>query len=393
MLRIAIVGCGKIADQHVAAIHRIPETRIIAACDREVLMARQLCERFRIPDCFSDLAEMLRAAKPEVVHITTPPQSHFVLAQQCLEAGSHVYLEKPFTVTAAEAKALLDLAESRGLKMTAGHNYQFTPDMLEMRRLVREGFLGGQPVHLESYWSYDLGDVNYVGPVLGNKNHWVRQLPGQLFHNVISHGIAKVAEFLDEALVEIVASGHQSDQLARFGGQEVLDELRVLIRDRVGTTAFFCFSTQIKPGMSHLRVCGPRNSIFADMLTGSMVRIKNVPSKSYLTYFLPPLYLAREHFRNARRNLFGFLRRRLHQDFGMKVLIERFYDSIRKGSALPIPYREILLTARIMDEIFLQVYPKAEDGRQRTEDERRRTEDRDRCTASLLKGKISVNNR
>ena len=79
--------------------------------------------------------------------------------------------------------------------------------------------------------------------------------------------------------------------------------------------------------------------------------------KSYLTYFIPPLRNAREHFRNASRNVANFLRRRLYQDFGMKELIERFYDSIRLGKPVPIPYREIILTAKIMDEIFAQIYP------------------------------------
>ena len=85
--------------------------------------------------------------------------------------------------------------------------------MLEMRRLVKAGFLGGRPAHLESYWSYDLGDLRYASALLGNRNHWVRQLPGQLFHNIISHGIAKLAEFLDDELTEIVATAHQSEQL------------------------------------------------------------------------------------------------------------------------------------------------------------------------------------
>jgi len=94
----------------------------------------------------------------------------------------------------------------------------------------------------------------------------------------------------------------------------------------------------------------------ADIITGSLVRNESRPYKSYLTYFVPPLKNAREHLRNARINLTGFLRRRLHQDFGMKELIERFYNSIREGTPLPIPYREIILTARIMDEIFAQIY-------------------------------------
>ncbi len=184
MLKIAIIGCGKIADQHVLAIRRIPECGIVAVCDQELLMAKQLAERFGISDCFCDVPKMLQAASPDVVHITTPPQSHFALAKQCLESGSHVYLEKPFTITAREAESLIRLAENRRLKLTSGHNLQFTLEMLEMRRLVEQGFLGGKPVHLESHFSYSLEDTAYVGPLLGNRNHWVRQLPGQLFQNV-----------------------------------------------------------------------------------------------------------------------------------------------------------------------------------------------------------------
>ena len=66
-----------------------------------------------------------------------------------------------------------------------------------------------------------------------------------------------------------------------------------------------------------------------------------------------------EHFRNARRNVANFFRQLLYQDFGTKELIERFYDSIRHGDPPPIPHRETILTARIMDEIFTQVYPAA----------------------------------
>jgi predicted dehydrogenase len=298
----------------------------------------------------------LRVVQPDVVHSTTPPQGHFSLAKQCLEAGSHVYLEKPFTVTAPEAEELIRLAESRGRKITAGHNLQFTLEMLEMRRLVAQGFLGGKAVHLESHFSYDLGDASYVGPLLGNRKHWVRQLPGQLLHNILSHGIAKLCEFLDDDVVEIIASAHQSAQLQRLGGEEILDELRVLIRDSSGTTAFFCFSTQLKPGLNLLRICGPVNSITVDHASGSLLRHIKRSYKSYLTYFVPPLKNARQHFHNARVNFINFLSGRLHQDSGMKELVERFYLNIRGEGAPPIPYREILLTARIMDEIFAQIY-------------------------------------
>lgn len=357
MLKAAIVGCGKIADQHVQAIARVKDARVIALCDREILMARQLGERSGVVECFSDLVEMLKSTSPDVVHITTPPQGHFSLAKECLEAGCHVYLEKPFTVTAQEAESLIRLADARNLKITAGHNYQFTIEMLEMRRLMAQGFLGGTPIHLESHFSYDLGDASYVGPILGNRTHWVRQLPGQLLHNVISHGIARLSEFLDDDLVEIVARGNQSSKLKSLGGDEVLDELRVLIRDKGGTTAFFFFSTQVKPGINQFRICGPQNSLLVDLGSGSLIRSENRSDKSYLTYFAPPLRQAKQHLQNAGRNFGRVLNQKLYQDFGMKELVERFYSTIRQGHPLPIPYREIILTARIMDEIFGQIYP------------------------------------
>jgi predicted dehydrogenase len=358
MLRVAIIGCGKIADQHLWAIRRIPGCRVIAACDREVLMAQQLAERFEIPETFDDAQEMLEQAKPDVVHITTPPQSHFSLGRACLDAGCHVYLEKPFTVTAGEAEALIRLAQSRGLKLTAGHNLQFTLEMLRMRQQVRNGFVGA-PVHVESYFSYGLDDTSYVGPLLGSRSHWVRQLPGQLFQNIISHGVARLVEFLDDQLVELTADAHQSEKLKAMGGQEVLDELRVTMRDARGTTAFFCFSTQMKPGLSELRVRGRDGSFTVDQTTGSLILHKARPNKSYLTYFVPPLFTASDYVRNAATNVADFFRRRLYQDAGMKELIEQFYTSIRCNGEPPLPYREILLTARIMDEIFAQVYPQA----------------------------------
>jgi predicted dehydrogenase len=359
MLRIAIVGCGKIADQHVQAIRRIPDCIIVGLCDRELLMARQLAERFGINACFTDLRELLEKTTPDVVHITTPPQTHYPLARECLEAERHVYLEKPFTVTVEEAESLIELAERKKIKITAGHNLQFTLEMLAMRRLVNEGFLGGKPIHLESYFSYDLGDRSYAGTFLGNQHHWVRQLPGQLLHNIISHGVARLAEFLDAEVADVIAIADQSPGLRGFGRNDVQDELRVLIRDKRGTTGFFCFSTQVR-GLNQLRIYGPAGSIIADINTGTVVQNPNRSYKSYLTYFIPPLRTAKEYFWNASRNVTNFARRRLYQDFGMKELIERFYNSIRSGSPPPLPYREIILTARIMDKIFAQIYPKRE---------------------------------
>jgi predicted dehydrogenase len=357
LIRVAILGCGKVADKHADAILRLPGVELVATCDREELMARQMAERYRIPRTFGDLGEMLAACQPTVVHITTPPQIHFALARQCLEAGSHVYVEKPFTVSGEEAKALIQLAEAKGLKVTAGHNTQFTPAAREMRRLIQEGYLGGSPVHMESIYCYDFTDERFAKALLGDSTHWVRSLPGKLLHNIISHGIGKIVEFLPGTSPHVLTHGFTSAFLERIGENKIVDELRVIIHDECRTTAFFTFSSQISPTLHQFRVYGPRNSLLLDHHHQTLIRVPKRSYKSFLDQFLPPLLDGKQHMANGWRNLRQFLKRDFHSESGLNFLVAAFYESIVNNTPPPIPYRDIVLTAQIMDEIFLRLPP------------------------------------
>ena len=89
-----------------------------------------------------------------------------------------------------------------------------------------------------------------------------------------------------------------------------------------------------------------------------MIKIRGTRFKSYTEKFVPHLDLARQHLGNLKRNVNTFLARDFHMKSGMKFLIESFYRSITEGAPLPIPYREIQLTATIMDAIFEQLVPR-----------------------------------
>ena len=359
MLRVAIVGCGKIADDHASQIGRIKDCEIVGVCDREPLMARQLAERFPVRAWFGDLNELLRVARPDVVHVTTPPASHFEIAKRCLESGCHVYVEKPFTVDEAEAQSLVAIAETAGLKLTAGHDDQFRHVARRMRKLVRSGFLGSGPVHMESYYCYELGPSDYAGAFLGDKKHWVRKLPGKLLQNNISHGIARIAEFLTTESPEVIAHGFTSRFLREAGESEIVDELRVIISEEGRVTAYFTFSSQMRPDLHQFRIYGARNSLILDQDQETLVKLRGQRFKSYTEKFVPPVLMAREYLANLGTNLRTFWARNFHMKAGMKHLIESFYRSIVEGTPVPIPYREILLTARIMDTIFSQLNARA----------------------------------
>ncbi len=354
MLKVAIIGCGKIADSHAAQIQRIAGCEIVGVCDRELLMAKQLYERFPIKRYFSSVEELLESAKPDVVHITTPPQSHFDLAKRCLERGCHVYVEKPFTIDARETEELIALAERTGRKITAGHDDQFRHSARRMRQLVKDGYLGGAPVHMESYYCYELGGSSYAKALLADKNHWVRKLPGMLLQNIISHGIARVAEFLPTDSPTVIAHGFVSPGLRQLGEREIIDELRVIISDDQRTTAYFTFSSQIRPSLHQFRIIGPKNGLLIDQDNETLVRLRGARYKSYLEQFVPPLTFAKQYLDNFATNVRLFLGRDFHMKSGMKFLIEAFYKSIANDTPPPIPYREILLTSRIMDDIFRQ---------------------------------------
>jgi predicted dehydrogenase len=356
MIKVGIIGCGNIADFHAEQIKRIPGCEIVGVCDREELMAKQLYERFPVRSYFHEVDALLEQARPDVVHITTPPQSHYELGKRCLEAGCHVYLEKPFALNAAECERLIELANQRKLKVTVGHDDQFTHSARRMRELARSGYLGGQPWHMESYYCYDLGDERYAKALLGDRGHWVRSLPGKLLHNNISHGISRIAEFLVSDRPAVTARGFTSPFLKRLKEEEIIDELRVIIDDGNGVTAYFTFSSQMRPILHQFRIYGPRNALIVDHDHQTAIRVRGSKFKSHLDRFLPPVIYAKEYLANALGNLGHFIGNEFHMKSGMRFLIEAFYRSVREDAPLPIPYREILLTARIMDDIFQQIY-------------------------------------
>ena len=318
-------------------------------------MARQLYERFPVRQYFSDLTELLAVARPDVVHITTPPDSHFDIAKLCLESGCHIYVEKPFTLYEKEARSLIALANDRGLKLTVGHDDQFRHAARRMRTLVQTGYLGGRPVHMESYYCYELDRSSYAGALLGDKGHWVRRLPGKLLHNIISHGIARIVEFLTSESPHVMAYGFTSPFLRSTGEREIVDELRILICEEDRTTAYFTFSTNMRPSLHQFRIYGPTNGLILDQDHETLIKLRGARFKSYLDHFIPPLSMAQQHLGNLITNLGIFLASDFHMKSGMKYLIETFYRSIVDGTSVPIPYREILLTARIMDTIFAQL--------------------------------------
>lgn len=354
-LKVAIVGCGKMAEMHATIINQLSEAELIATCDSEILMAKQLAERFGAEQYYDDINKLIEEARPDIVHIITPPQSHYDIGKLCLESGINIFVEKPFTINSHEAEALLALAEAKKLRVTVGTDEQFSIVAQKARNLIKKGWIGEKPVHLEVYYCYDMSDERYTRSFLKNKSHWIWKLPGQMIQNIIPHAIMKIAEYIDEDF-NLISLGFTSNYFKRLGGGQLIDEIRAIIIDKDNTTAFLSFSTQIKPAMIQFRIFGPENGIVLDEIQQSLIVLHGKKYKSYLERFIPLYKYSKQYRKNFYVNLKLFMKREFHIKRGLYNLISAFYKSISENSSPPISYKDILKCSRITDTIIDQIY-------------------------------------
>jgi len=354
-VKIAIVGCGKIADAHVEEIRKISSVQLVAVCDLEPLMAEQLASRYAVPRWYCDVTRMLDRETPDVLHITTPPQSHLLITKEALAAGCHVFLEKPVAPCHCDAEAIVAAAIAADRKLAIDYWPNFETPALELRQLFETGVLGS-PVHVESSIGYDLAG-EYGSALKRDPHHWVHRLPGKLFQNVLDHVLNKISPFMDEdhPFIEAIAYRGDVDGATTDPGQ-FLDELRVMIRG-AHTSAYATFSAHARPIGHTLRVYGTKNTAHVDFATRTVVLERTQTFPSALGRLAPPFLVAKDYLRQGLRNLNSFSHSRFQYFDGMRRLLNEFYLSIEQDSSPPIPYKEILRVSSMMERIFEQIYP------------------------------------
>ncbi|MFN0054085.1 MAG: Gfo/Idh/MocA family protein [Planctomycetales bacterium] len=344
-LRIALVGCGQIADAHLGEIRKLAGASVVAVCDMERDLAVQAAARFEVPGVFTDLVQMLETARPNVVHITTPPHTHKPLALTALKGGAHVYVEKPFTVNLTDAQEVLAEARACGRLACVGHDHLFDPAWVECREMHVRGELG-EIVHIESVQGYDLGGI-FGRLVSSDQNHWVHRLPGGIFHNTISHAVYKITEFLPDESPGIWSSWSSSGSVKGTPGTE----LRVQMRG-AATTATLISSCAARPVQRLARIHGTKLSIEVDLEARLIRRYRALSWPGPFAKIEEPLRQAREAKQSFRRAIRRFFQSDLQYLAGMAALFQLFYQRIREGGPPPIPYREILRVTSFMDAIF-----------------------------------------
>jgi predicted dehydrogenase len=142
MIRVAVIGYGYWGPRVARNLNSTGKSRVTAICDPRPDCLRRANLEYPEANVTADLAEVLSATEVDAVAVVTPVCSHFDLAKAALENGKHVFVEKPFTSTAAQAEQLIELAEQKHLVIMVDHTFLFTGAVRKIRELVDDHTLG-----------------------------------------------------------------------------------------------------------------------------------------------------------------------------------------------------------------------------------------------------------
>lgn len=164
--RIGVIGAGWWATEaHIPALLAHDDATLVAICDTDPARLATAARAYAVEHTYTDYTAMLDQEALDGVVVVTPHATHFPITRDCLSRDLHVLLEKPMTLYAADAKALVDLAAARERELMIGYTYNFLPHAQRARAVVRSGALGAVQYLTASFSSNVLGFLGgQVGP-------------------------------------------------------------------------------------------------------------------------------------------------------------------------------------------------------------------------------------
>jgi predicted dehydrogenase len=339
-MKAALIGAGQIAKQHLSCLKTLPGVELAAICDLSPATAEAAAERYGIRAWFTNHLAMLEKARPDVVHVTTPPTSHFGPALDSLNAGAHVIVEKPATPSFEELETLVRRAQQSGRHFIEDYNYVFNHAPQEILRRIESGDFGAV-THVEVLICLDiLGPGSFADP---NSAHPALALAG-----------GAIADFLPHlaSLAYLFVGPHRTAQTIwskRKSSVLPFDEFRAVLDAERGTAALG-FSSNSQPDAFWLRVYGERMQATANLFETRITfdGPRDVPKP------LRPFFSSLEEGKTIRRAALATLLRKFKGPGayeGLWELLARTYRALANGSALPVMAGQVLEVNRMVEAL------------------------------------------
>ena len=347
-LRAAAIGTGKISEEHLKYLTgpgaAAGASRLVGVCDLSPALAGFAAKRFGADGAYTDYTDMLARARPDVVHILTPPHTHVKLVADCLAAGAHVIVEKPVAPTHAEFLALYAAAGRAGRQLVEDHNYRFNRPVLEIERLAHGGALGTIfEVDVRMALAVRNAGSRYMDACLPHPSH---RLPCGALHEFISHLCYLALRFLPEPIDRVGAawSKHGTDGLFKH---DDLDALVIAgkVHGRIR------FTSHSGPDAFELTVRGSdgwaQTDLFQPHLRVVKPRAGGAQLSPLVNQVVNGVELARAGFRGFRNKV---MQRTPYE--GLGTFLGRTYAALQSGAEPPVTFADMDGVSRLIDALL-----------------------------------------
>jgi len=142
VVRVGVIGYGYWGPNIVRNLSGLENCQLVAVCDKSPAALKRAARVYPGVVLTTEFTDVLRSPDIDAIAVVTPVWTHFELAKAALENGKHVFVEKPFTSTSAQAEELIELAERKNLRIMVDHTFLFSGSVRKVRELVDKGTLG-----------------------------------------------------------------------------------------------------------------------------------------------------------------------------------------------------------------------------------------------------------
>lgn len=186
-VRWGIIGCGDVTEiKSGPAFNKVPGSSLVAVMRRDAAKAADYAHRHSVPRWYADARQLIQDNEVNAIYIATPPSSHKDYALMAIDAGKHVYVEKPMSLNYTEAQKIAKVADEKKVKLVVAHYRREWPLFKKLQQLVADNAIG----------NIQLANLQYYKPAQSaadlaiEKNAW-RLNPvisgGGLFHDLAPH--------------------------------------------------------------------------------------------------------------------------------------------------------------------------------------------------------------
>ena len=317
-IKAGIVGAGGISEFHIKGLRRLPYVDIVGVADLNEARARELAQRFAVPRSFPSLATLLEA-RPDVVHVLTPPESHAANAIEALRGGCHVLVEKPLATSVEDCDRIAAAAQEAGKSVCVGHSLLRDPFVAKALEIARSGALG-------DVIGVDHFRGQFYTPYAGGPLPYQYRDGGFPFRDLGVHSLYMLEAFLgriDDATLQLGPPSRD--------GCPCFKDWRVFVRCQRGMGQIY-LSWNVQPLQDVLIVHGTRGVMRADIMGMSVTVRKKGRLPGPAERILNSVGEGRRMMTQVTGNVFKVLRKKLLRYHGLQMLVGEFYESLRAGT-------------------------------------------------------------